>query len=49
MRLKVKRGDHQRGPVATHVATKMLPAGRTVVVELNRLVGVVACGLGLGR
>ena len=45
----MKRCHHQSGPVAADAAAKVLPAGRTVVVELDRLVCVVACGLGPGR
>ena len=41
--------QHQSGPIAADVAAKVLPAGRTIVVELDRLVGVVAGGLGPGR
>ena len=45
----MERRHNQSGPIAADVAAKMLPAGRTVVVELDRLIGVVACGLGPGR
>ena len=49
MGLHVEWSEDQRGPVAAVAGAEVLPARRPVVIELDRLVGVVTSGLGPRR